>query len=84
MKRAWIIAALFLLAGCSDYDGARRVLEQQGLSEVNITGYRMWGCSSDDEVHTGFEAKNIKGQKVSGIVCNGWGWFGKGYTVRFD
>lgn len=83
-----MIAALLIvlaLTGCfTDEPNAKRVVEMQGYTDVQITGYRWFGCGDKDSVHTGFTAKSAKGQPVSGVVCSGITWFGKNYTVRFD
>lgn len=84
MRYIALIAFATLLAGCSDDDGARRTLVAMGYSDVQVTGFAWWGCGKDDSVHTGFTARSPTGVKVSGVVCSGWGWFSKGYTVRFS
>jgi hypothetical protein len=76
-----LLISLPLLAGCTDGSGARRVLEAQGFREIEITGYRFWGCGEQDTYKTGFSALAVSGDKVTGIVCGGWL---KGSTVRFD
>lgn len=79
------VVVLLILAGCTREEHARNVLEGQGLTEVKITGYRVFGCDSgkgnDDAFHTGFEAKGPTGKKLTGVVCEG---FLKGATVRYD
>lgn len=67
---------------CSDETTAKRVLAQSGYTDVRTTGYRYFGCSQDDGMHTGFEALGPGGTKVSGVVCSGI--FFKGYTIRLD
>ena len=76
-----IVAGLLLLTACSDADTAERILSDQGFTEIQTTGYAFFGCSKDDEVHTGFNAKSPAGKHVSGVVCTGWF---KGGTIRFD
>lgn len=70
------------LTGCSDPQNASRVLTQNGMTNVHITGYRWFGCSEDDLIHTGFAANSPSGQRVSGVVCSGVLF--KGATIRFD
>lgn len=80
MKRIFVIAACAVaLAGCTKPSQARDVLEAQGYSDIEITGYDMWGCSEDDDFHTGFRATGQDGNRVRGTVCSGWF---KGATVR--
>lgn len=69
------------IVGCTKPSETRRVLEAQGYTEVEITGWKMFGCSEDDSHHTGFRARGTNGQEVSGVACSGWF---KGTTVRFD
>lgn len=80
MKKLMIIAAI-ILSGCSASDTATKALEGAGYSEVNITGYKFFGCSEDDTFHTGFIAKGVNGKQVTGVVCSG---LLKGATIRTD
>lgn len=72
--------AVLALAGCSDEVMARRVLEDQGYSDIRTTGFSWWGCGDDDAFKTGFTAKGPTGRPVSGVICSGW--WAKGATVR--
>lgn len=86
MKRLIIAAAALLALGaCTDPEKATRALDNLGMTDIEVTGYRYFGCdnseNSSDTFHTGFTAKNAKGKPVSGVVCSGWM---KGATVRFD
>ena len=80
--RQWSLAvavALFLL-GCTDPMTARRIAEQDGVTQVETTGYRWFACGRDDVYQTGFRGlKN--GRPVTGVVCGGWF---KANTLRFD
>ena len=82
MKFRTLLASAVLclsLAACTSQD-ARRTVEDLGMTDVQLTGYRWFGCSEDDLYHTGFLAK--RGDRVvSGVVCQG---ILKGATVRFD
>lgn len=80
-KLALIAAAVFLTAACTDNPTAKRAAEAVGLTQVQTTGWRWFGCSEDDMFHTGFSAVNAQGRTVTGVVCNGWL---KSATVRFD
>jgi hypothetical protein len=82
MKRLFLIAALTALAACTDPTTATRVLEDQGYTNVQMTGYNMFACSRDDTFHTGFSAKSPAGRQVSGTVCAGA--FFKNSTIRFE
>lgn len=76
-----LIAGLMILSACSDADNAKRVLSDQGFTEIQTTGYAFFGCSKGDNFHTGFIAKSPVGNTVSGVFCSGWF---KGGTIRFN
>lgn len=77
------IAILFvLLTGCTQPDRSKALLESQGFTDVEITGYNFWACSEDDQYSTGFKAKSPTGKPIAGAVCAGL--FFKGATIRFD
>ncbi len=86
MKSRSILAASLLtilaLSACTNNDGAKTVLENNGYTDVKMTGYNIWACSKGDSYHSGFTAKSPAGKQVSGTVCAGL--FFKGSTIRFD
>lgn len=82
MKKLILILAVGLLVGCTNEDGAKTFLEQQGYTDVVMTGHCFFGCSDDDSVSTGFNAKNMNGVIVTGCVCEGL--IGKNKTIRFE
>jgi hypothetical protein len=85
MSKQVFVLALLLLAACTRPEKTQRVLEAQGLKDIEITGYRLFGCDSgkgsDDGWHTGFKATAPNGTKVTGVVCEG---LLKGATIRYD
>lgn len=81
VKRLILVAAL-ILSGCTDPSNATRILEDNGYSQVQITGYNWMACSKDDTYHTGFTAVAPGGRHVSGTVCAGV--FFKNSTIRFE
>lgn len=83
MKKTILIAAMALsVAACGTRsESAEQLLNQQGYTDVETTGYNMFSCSEDDNFKTGFTATAPNGERVSGTVCEGL-W--KGKTVRFD
>ena len=82
MKRILILGLLILtLSGCTDSDGARRVLAANGYKDVEITGYRFGMGGENDTYVTGFRATSPAGVTVTGAVCSG---LFKGSTIRFD
>lgn len=76
-----LLAAL-MLAGCTDPDGAKRVLEQSGYKQVEITGWRPMAASEDEDFATGFRATAPNGSKITGTVTRGLLF--KGNTIRLD
>lgn len=80
MRKMFLLFTLMIL-GCSDESSARRTLHKAGYTDVQITGYDPFECGDDDSFHTGFIAKNPRGETVSGTVC--CGWMTKGCTIRF-
>lgn len=81
MKRLLIAVALLAAVGCTDQKTARRVLEDQGYTEVSVGGFDAFGCSDDDTYATKFTATSPNGKRISGVVCSSQ--FLKGSTVRF-
>lgn len=81
----FIIAFVILFAAatptCTDEVTTRRVLTEQGYTNIRITGYRYFGGGEDDVFNTGFTATSPKGHMVSGCVTRG---LLKGSTVRLD
>ena len=75
------IVMLFSIASCTDPQNTRRVLQTQGFTKIQITGYDFFTCSDDDFYHTGFTATSPNGQYVEGVVCQG---IFKGATIRFE
>lgn len=78
------LAALSLLAGCTDPDGSRDVLEAGGYSEVRIVDRPNWftsNCGEKDYYATHFQAKGPTGIGVEGVVCS-QSAYGKGATIR--
>lgn len=80
MKR--ILLAVFCagLTGCTvSEDDSHRILRQEGLSDVHLTGVAFFGCGKDDEFSMGFQGRK-NGVPVEGVLCSGWF---KGITVRY-
>ena len=71
-----VVIAVFLvnvlfLGGCTDAPKATNLLQSQGYSQVEITGYSFFGCGESDAWRTGFKATSPNGQRVEGVVCEG-------------
>lgn len=78
-----IIVTCLALSGCSDpIPDSIRVLEDQGYTNIQITGRGFVGCGRDDAYNVEFIAVSQIGRKVSGNVCSGL--FFKGYTIRLN
>lgn len=77
-----VIASTTLLASCGvDPNDARRALEAQGITNVQIGGYAVFGCGNRDRFRSKFTGIGVNGKPVSGVVCNSWL---RGTTVRYD
>lgn len=75
-----LVSVVLFAIGCTDEDGTRHALEQQGFYDIRTEGYAWFGCSDSDNFATRFTAKNPNGQPVSGVVCCG---MLKSCTVRW-
>ncbi len=82
MKKLLILTLVLALTACTQPDQSKRLLESQGMTNVEITGYNFFGCSEDDSFHTGFKAISVNGTEIKGTVCSGM--FFKGATIRYD
>jgi hypothetical protein len=82
LTMAGLALAVLILGGCTDTDGARDALEAAGYRNVQTTGYAFFGCGGGDSYHTAFTAIGQNGRMVTGVVCAGWGLFGKASTIR--
>lgn len=81
MKKVLAIVSLALITGCSAPDQAEKALTGAGYTNIELTGYRIFGCDEKDSFHTGFKATGPTGNQVEGVVCAGWL---KGATIRLD
>lgn len=85
MKNLVLLITSVLLASCGvNPNDAERVLKAQGMKDVKIGGYAIWGCASGkngDSFASSFSATAQDGSKVTGVICSG---LLKGYTVRYD
>jgi opacity protein-like surface antigen len=84
MKRTIAVAALLAalaLTSCNvDSNDAYRLLTQEGVNSVKLTGYAFFGCSKGDDFSTKFTGvKN--GVPVKGTICGG---VFKNYTIRYE
>lgn len=75
-----VLTIILALSGCTSSDDARRILEADGYTNIQIIGYQWFDCAKDDFYHTGFTAQK-NGKTISGTVCAGLLF--KGATIRF-
>ena len=68
------------ICACTNEKETRRVLDLDGYTDINVTGYAWFMCGEHDFFHTAFAAKK-NGKEVTGAVCSGL--FFKGSTIRF-
>jgi hypothetical protein len=76
-----MVISCVMLCSCTDEKTARRTLEDQGYTNIELTGYRPWACGDDYTFHTGFKAISIAKKPVTGTVCSGWM---KGNSIKTD
>ncbi len=81
MKFVMVAALLAVIAGCTDPNGARRVLEASGFTEIEIGGFGWFTCGNGDNFSTTFSAIGPSGKPVTGAVCRG---VLKNSTIRID
>lgn len=82
MKQILFIAVLFMsCTNGSDFVKGKRLLEMQGFTDIQKTGYPMLCCAEKDVFSTGFKCKSKDGTVVRGCFCSG---FFKGITIRFE
>lgn len=67
-----VIVCAAVMSSCSDGEGATKVLEKQGYTDVKTDGHAYFSCPKDYTVTTKFEAKAPNGQPVKGAVCRGY------------
>ena len=77
-----LLLIVIFLDSCSDPSTSRRILEENGYTDIQITGYKWVGCSNDDDYTTGFQAISPAGALISGTVCSSMFW--KNATIRFN
>lgn len=80
-NKTLLICLAMTFVSCTAPDQARRVLDESGYSEVQLTGYRWFTCGENDVYHDGFIARGPTGRSVKGTICAGWF---KGATIRLD
>ena len=75
-----IVLCVILLSSCFGASASEILLEEQGYTNVEITGFNLFACSEDDMYRYNFTATNPNGKQVKGVVCSAPL---KGSTIRF-
>lgn len=85
MKKVFLMLLLVVtLVSCTstnDFNKGKAILEQQGYTYVEDTGFSTFCCGQDDSFSTGFKAKDKEGNIVKGCFCSS---VLKGITIRFE
>lgn len=81
MKKLLLVIMVSFIIGCTNSNSAIELLEKEGYTDIEITGYSWFECSKDDFYHTGFKAKK-NGKEIIGTVCEGLLF--KGKTIRYE
>ncbi len=82
MKHICTLLSVLIFVGCTDKDNAKKLLEKEGYSKIQITGYDWFGCPQEDVFSTGFLA--IKNNKTFiGTVCNGF-FSGADIRIKYE
>lgn len=68
MKKLFLVLTVLLGVGCTSEDRSLEVLQNEGYTEIVLTGYDYWSCD-EYTFRTGFEAINPRGRHVQGTVC---------------
>jgi hypothetical protein len=77
----FILVAIALVPGFTDNDRSMSILQKQGYTKIEMTGYKFFACSDDDLFVSGFKALSIAGKPIEGVVCSDWL---KSATVRIN
>ncbi len=76
----YLLVFVLLLASCSaDNVKVKSILEAEGCSNINVSGWEPFCCDKSDTFTNSFTCTR-NGHEVSGCVCSG---VLKGYTVRY-
>lgn len=76
-----IILILFIIIACTNEMSMKNLLENEGYTEIEFTGYSWFSCGESDFYHSGFRAKNKNGKIIEGTVCEGFLF--KDKTIRY-
>lgn len=82
MNKLVVLVLMLSISACTRPENSTRILQEQGYTNIQITGYSWFACSKDDTTSTGFIATNPTGKRVTGTVCSGMIF--KNSTIRFE
>jgi hypothetical protein len=77
----FVLVIVLLFSFGTDEQVAKKALDRNGYTDIQMTGYDFFGCSKGDFFHTGFSGKDSKGNEVRGTVCSG---LFRGSYIRID
>lgn len=63
-----VVAIIIGNVGYADPIGAKKVLEDEGYTDIEVGGRQYFGCDRNF-YRTQYTAKNSRGIKVHGLVC---------------
>lgn len=86
IKIAAIILCILLVSCTANEDSTIRILENEGYTNISLTGYDWFGCGKEDISSVKFTAEKYnpytkESNTVTGTVCKG---VLKGYTIRYE
>jgi hypothetical protein len=76
-----VVLGAVLLTPRTNADRATKILQQQGYTDIEITGWRPFMAAEEDWQSTGFRARGPAGEEVTGAVTGG---VFKGHVIRLD
>lgn len=78
-----VLLAVLVLSACTNPEKTKTLLERQGYTDVEITGWRPLACDTESDTYaTGFRAKSPNGSETKGTVCAGLLF--KDATIRYE
>lgn len=65
-----LVLVAIIFTACSNADGTKEFLQEQGYTEIETTRYDFWADGKDDWTTTGFKAVSPTGEHVRGAVSD--------------
>jgi hypothetical protein len=76
----WVMSIILGIYLNFDETKAFHALEASGFENIEVQGFRFFGCGDGDAYRRGFKAE-MNGKTVTGSACAG---YFKGTTIRVD